>query len=73
MRPCSRIYYSNVAQRISSDTPLIIRSSQTVKPEAAMTVFELLMMSGVSLETRRAFKKRNNKFYYTVASCWLFL
>jgi len=27
----------------------------------------------VSLETRQAFKKRNNKFYYTVASCWLFL
>ena len=33
-----------------SDTPLIIRSSKTVKPEAAITVFELLMMSGVSLK-----------------------
>ena len=32
------------------------------------------MMSGVSLETRSAFNKRwNNKFYYKVASCWLFL
>jgi hypothetical protein len=31
--------------------PLIIRSSKTVKPEAAITVFELLMMSDVSLET----------------------
>jgi len=57
------------AQHVSSDTPLIIRSSKTVvaasglhtsvvagscrqtqthvKPEAAITVFELLMMSGV--------------------------
>jgi hypothetical protein len=35
---------------------------------------ELLMMSGVLLETCRAFNKRNNnKFYYKVASCWLFL
>jgi len=45
-----------------------------VKPEAAITVFELLMMGGVSPETCWAIKKhRNNKFYYTVASCWLFL
>jgi hypothetical protein len=45
-----------------------------VKPEAGITVFELLIMRGVSLETCGAIKKhRNNKFYYTVASCWLFL
>jgi len=32
------------------------------------------MMNGVSLETCWAIKKHwNNKFYYTVASCWLFL
>jgi hypothetical protein len=32
------------------------------------------MMSGVSLETCWAVKKHwNNKFNYTVASCWLFL
>jgi hypothetical protein len=32
------------------------------------------MMSGVSLETCWAIKKHwNNKIYYTVASCWLFL
>jgi len=46
------------------------------QPEAAITVVELLMMmmSGVSLETCRAFNKHwNNKFWYTVASCWLFL
>jgi len=45
-----------------------------VKPEAAITVFELLMMSGVSLETCWAIKKHSNdKVYYTVSSCWLFL
>ena len=44
-----------------------------VKPKAAITVFELLMMSVVSLETCWAIKKHwNNKFYYTVASCWFF-
>jgi len=53
----------------------ICRQPQTyVKTEATITVFELLMMSGVSLETCWAIKKHcNNKFYYTVASCWLFL
>ena len=51
------------------------RHPQTyIKPEAAITVFELLMISGVSLETCWTIKKHwNNKFYYTVASCWLFL
>jgi hypothetical protein len=35
---------------------------------------ELLMMSGVPIETCWAFNERsNNKFYYKVASCWLFL
>jgi hypothetical protein len=35
---------------------------------------EFLMMSGVPLETCWAFNKLwNNKFYYKVASCWLFL
>jgi hypothetical protein len=32
------------------------------------------MMSGMPLETCWAFNKRwNNKFYYKIASCWLFL
>jgi len=36
--------------------------------------FELLMMGGVSPEKCRAIKKHwNNKFYYTIASCWFFL
>jgi hypothetical protein len=35
---------------------------------------ELLIMSGVPLETCWAFNERwNNKFYYKVAFCWLFL
>ena len=35
---------------------------------------ELLMMSGIPLETCSAFNERwNNKFCYKVASCWLFL
>jgi hypothetical protein len=45
-----------------------------VKPEAAIAVFELLMMGGVSPETCSAIKKHwTNKFCYTVASCWFFL
>jgi hypothetical protein len=44
------------------------RQPQTyVKSETVITVFELLMMSGVSLETCWAIKKHwNNKFYYAV-------
>jgi len=45
-----------------------------VKPEAVITVFELLMMDRASPETCWVIKKHwNNKFYYTVASSWLFL
>jgi hypothetical protein len=34
----------------------------------------LMMMSGMPLETCWAFNERcNNKFYYKVASCWLFV
>jgi hypothetical protein len=41
-----------------------------VKPEAAVTVFELLMMGGVLPKTCCAIKKHwNNKLYYTIASC----
>ena len=109
MRPCSRIYYSNVSyllnmfratHRSSSGVqncncnlwfyirlwlpaaamvqPSRHRSGRQpktyVKREAAITVFELLMMGGVSPKTCWASKKHwNNKFYYTVASCWFFL
>jgi hypothetical protein len=43
------------------------------KPEVANSL-ELLMMSGMPLETCWAFNKFwNNKFYYKVASYWLFI
>jgi hypothetical protein len=45
------------------NTKKYISLLQYVKPEAANTVFELLMMKDVSLETCWAIKKRwNNKF-----------
>jgi len=40
MQPCTRIYYSNVlliAQHVSSDTPLIIRSSKPVIAASGFT------------------------------------
>jgi len=65
MWPYSRIYYSNVPY---------LQPQMYVKPEGAITVSELLMMSRVSLKTCWAIKEHwNNKFYYTVASCWSFL
>jgi len=59
----------------SSNFLWICRQPKTyVKPEAAITVIELLITGGVSLETCWAIKKHwNNKLYYMVASCWLFL
>ena len=44
------------------------------KPRGCNYSFEFLMMGGLSPETCWTIKKhRNNKFYYTVASCWFFL
>jgi predicted DCC family thiol-disulfide oxidoreductase YuxK len=62
-------------EQSSHSTMTTAGQTQTyVKPEAAITVFERLVMSDVLLETCQAIKKHwNNKFYYTVASCWLFL
>jgi hypothetical protein len=43
------------------------------KPEAAYTVFELLIMNDVPLETCWDFNKLwNNKFCFKAASCWYF-
>jgi hypothetical protein len=45
-----------------------------IKSEAAITVFELLVMSSVSLKMCWAIKKHwINKFYYMFASCCFFL
>jgi len=77
MRLCSRIYYSNVfgCRPLRWLSHRSGRQPKTyVKPEAAIRVFEFLMMGGVSPETCWAIKKHwNNKFYYTVASGWFFL
>ena len=57
---------------MGTEFPLSHRSGRQpktyVNPEAAITVFQLLMMGGVSPEICRAIKKDlNNKFYNTVA------
>jgi len=57
--------------------PLILgygRSPHAYVNQRLQMQLELLMMSGMPLETCWAFNERwNNKFYYKVASCWLFL
>jgi hypothetical protein len=67
---CSLWFYTRFGLPIAAG-----RQPKTyVKPEAAITVFELLMICGVSHETCWGIKKHwNYKFYYTVASCWFFL
>jgi len=48
-------------------------TTNVCKTRGCNSSFELLMMGGVSSETCWAIKKLwNNKFYYTVASCWFF-
>jgi len=50
------------------------RSQHAYVNQRLQIQLELLMMSGMPLETCWAFNGRwNNKFYYKVASCWLFL
>jgi hypothetical protein len=50
------------------------RSPHAYVNQSLQMQLELLMMRGMPLETRWTFNERwNNKFYYKVASCWLFL
>ena len=50
------------------------RSPHAYANQRLQIQLELPMMSGMPLETCWAFNERwNNKFYYNVASCWLFL
>ena len=50
------------------------RSPRAYVNQRLQIQLELLMMSGMPLETWWAFNERwNNKFYYKVTSCWLFL
>jgi hypothetical protein len=58
----------------SSTWPEMSNKSNTVSLLPHHVQLELLIMSGVLLETCWAFNERwNNKFCYKVASCWLFL
>ena len=62
---------------VKSEFPLRLdygRSPHAYVNQKLQIQLELLMMSGVPLETCWAFnERRNNKFCYKVASCWLFL
>jgi len=64
MQLCNRVYYSKV---------FLKGSTCFERHTAHHQERELLMMSGVPLETCWAFKKLwNNKFHYKAASCWYF-
>jgi len=59
--------------RVGTQTWLWLVTTCICKPEAAIQL-ELLMMSGVPLNTCWAVnERRNSKFCYKAASCWLFL
>ena len=62
---------------VKSQFPLRLdygRSPHAYVNQRLQVQLELLMMSGMPLETCWAFNERwNNKFCYKVASCWLFL
>jgi len=86
LQPCNRIYYSTVRQRLnvfqavrrlSSGALTVFAASglhMNVVTGRSQIQLELLMMSGIPLETFWAFNELwNNKFCYKVASCWLFL
>jgi hypothetical protein len=80
MQLCNIIYYSTVHWSqvwVGTAFPLRLdygRSPHAYVKQRLQIQLELLMMSGVPLETCWAFNERwNNKFYYKDASCWLFL
>jgi hypothetical protein len=89
MQPCNRIYYSTVhwslnmfraAYRSSSGALTVFvrfdygRSPHVYVNQRLQIQLELLIMSGVPLGTCWAYNETwNNKFYYKVVSCWLFL
>ena len=78
MQLCNRIYYSKVYCRLNIFRAVHRSSSGAINCICSLCrgckySLELLMMSGVPLETCWAFKKLwNNKFYYKAASCWYF-
>jgi hypothetical protein len=74
MQPCNRIYYSKIYWRLNMFRAAHRLSSGTPNCICSLWFIYCLMMSGMPLEICWAFNKFwNNKFYYKVASCWLFL
>jgi hypothetical protein len=68
MQPCNRIYYFKLYLQ------LLVYIHMLWPAVVKIDSLELLMMSGMPLETCWAFNKLwNNKSHYKVASCWLFL
>jgi len=79
MQPCNRIYYSTVHWRLNMFRAAYRSSSGALTVFAASGLHtairqRFLPYCSMPLETCWAFNERwNNKFYYKVASCWLFL
>jgi hypothetical protein len=89
MQPCIRIYYFKVYWRLNMFRAAYRSQSGALNCICSLWLIyicgerplsrlsgnlQLLMMSGVPLETCWAFNKLwNNKFSYKFASCWLFL
>ena len=69
--------YTHVVTDRCQEFPLRLnygRSPHAYVNQRLQIQLELLMMSGMPLETCWAFNERwNNQFYYKIASCWLFL
>jgi len=76
MKPCNWIYYSKVYWNINMFQAAYRSLSRSLNCICSLCKYslQLLMMSGMPLKTCWAFNKCwNYKFYYRVASCWLFL
>ena len=77
MDPCIVVWLSRNNQQDATQFPFRLdygRSPHAYVNQRLQIQLELLMISSVPLETCSAFNERwSNKFYYKVASCWLFL
>ena len=70
MQPCNRIYYSNVYWMLN-----MFRAAYRSSSGALNCICSLwfIYTCGDLPVTTCVYKRWNNKFYYKVASCWLFL
>jgi len=67
-------FWLPVAAAIAETSQRQSETKNVCKTRGCNYSFELLMMGGVSPETCWSIKKHwNNKFYYTLASCYFFL